>query len=146
MTPTSLPRTYPDLAMHVATYLHHKGVVPDPLAPQDGPVGVFVNAWVDQPDTSVMVTSGWEQADRDSDTVPELRFMVAHRAPDQPGLWDLQRSTFHALHRPGERYELTAGVDLLICERVVSDPPVPDVNSRWVAVDTYRCRPYRNDH
>lgn len=144
--PTDLPRTFPDLPMHIAQYLHEVGVVPDPLAPQDGPLGVFVNAWVDQPDTAVMVTSGWEVADRDSDTIPELRFMVAHRAPDQPALWDLQRQTFHALHRPGVRFGLTATVDLLICERVVSDPPVPDANTRWVAVDTYRCRPYRNDH
>lgn len=143
---TSLPRAYPDLGMHVARYLHTEGVVPDPLAPQDGEVGVFVNSWVDQPDTAVMVTSPWEWYNRDSDTIPELRFMVAHRAADQPALWDLQRRTFHTLHRPGERFPLTATVDMLICERIVSDPPVPDANSRWVAVDTYRCRPYRNDH
>lgn len=146
MTPTSLPRVYPDLAMHIAMHLHGLEIVPDPLAPQDGDMGVFINGWVDQPDKAVMVTSPWEQADRDSDTVPEVRFMVAHRTVDQPALWDLQREVFHALHRPGERFTLTAGVDLLICERVVSDPPVPDLNTRWVAVDTYRCRPYRNNH
>lgn len=146
MTPTHLPREYNDLALHLARYLHAQGIVPDPLAGQDGHnIGVFINGWEDQPDTAVSITT-WEPTGRDSDTLPEQRFMVAHRAVDQPALWDLQRATFHALHRPGERFTLTATVDLLICERVVSDPPVPDLNTRWVAVDTYRCRPYRNNH
>lgn len=144
--PTPLPRDYPDLALHVAKYLHAQGITPDPLEPQDTGMGVFVNGWVDQPDTAVTITSPWQDYQRDSETLPALRFMLAIRCPDQADLFDLQTKLFHALHRPGERFELTAQVDALICERIVSDPPVPDANQRWVAVDTYRCRPYRNNH
>lgn len=144
--PTPLPRSYNDLAFHVTRYLHAQGVTPDPLAPQEGELGVFINAWAEGTASAIMVTSPWEFTGRDSDTITELRFMVAHRAEAQADLWDLQDATFHALHRPGERYALTPDVDMIQCGRIISDPPVPDANSRWVAVDTYRCRPYRNHH
>lgn len=142
--PSLLPRSYNDLAFHVASYLHGLDIVPSPLAPQEDDIGVFINAWADTPDTAVMITSPWEFTGRDSDTIPELRFMVAHRAVDQSDLWKLQTATFRALHQPSVRFRLTGTVDMIQCGRIISDPPVPDANSRWVAVDTYRCRPYRH--
>lgn len=141
---THLPRHYPDLPLHIAQYLHTAVGLPDPMAPQDGEVGVFVNGWVDQPDEAVNIAGPWEM-ERDSETVPVMRFMVAHRAPDMARVWEMQTATFHALEQAWA-FPLTARVEMRDCRRVVSDPPVPDQNNRYVTVDTYECRPYRDDH
>lgn len=139
---TSQPRHYADLPLHIAHYLHHKAGFPDPLGPQDGEEAVHVHGWEDQPDQAISILGPWE-GDRDSETVPPVRFMIAHRAVDLPALWELQRRTFTALEN-AQAFPLTAGVELRYCRRVVSDPPVPDQNQRFVTVDTYTCRPYRD--
>lgn len=141
--PTVNPRDYADLGWQVANRLHAQGVVTDPGDPQPGEVGVAVNGWSDQPDTCVNINGPWE-AQPDSETVPSLRFMVAIRASSQREVWELRAEVLAALRTGTRRYQLTADVDMLDCRRVVSDPLVPDVNDRWVTVDTYECRPYRN--
>ena len=139
---TADPRLYSDLMLHLAQYLNAEHGFPNPLEEQGDPLGVYISGWVDQPDTALTLVGPWEY-ERDSDTVPAMRFLVAHRAPSLPEVGELQRRVFTALQHP-ERFDLTATVQLRYCARVISDPPVPDLNNRKVVVDTYECRAYRD--
>jgi len=141
MRDTEEPRLYADLMLHVAQYLNREHGFPDPLEEQDGFEGVFITRWKDEPNKAINLAGPWEY-DRDSETVPATRFLVAHRAENQPVLWELQRRVFRALERE-QPFPLTATVQMRYCKRVLSDPPVPDQNGRYVVVDTYECRPYR---
>ena len=142
--PTPQPREYTDLGWHLAQHLHKAGVVTDPANPGDDAPGIAVGGWTEQhPDTCVSIIGPWE-TDPDSLTVPNLRFMVAVRAPAQRDMWAMRQQVHQALRTGNKRVRLTADVSMLNCARVVSDPPVPDQNRNWVAVDTYVCRPYRD--
>lgn len=142
---THEPRLYQDIPLHLATYLHRVAGFPDPLQDMAGQdVGVYIAGWEDAPDTALNIVGPWEY-DRDSETVPTVRFLIAHRAPTLQEVWVLQHHTFTTLEQP-QRFELTADTELRYCRRVVSDPPVPDQNGRQVIVDTYECRPYRQSN
>lgn len=132
------PNTHWVLIDDLAEYLHRMGVCGPP---QDGggDLPVFAHLMPDEPDRALVIF-GLEVDHTASDSNPTARFGVAARgAPDdQIGPEQDMQAVFEALH-DRTMFNLTATQTVLVCTRIVNDPPVPDDNRRWHRSDTYQC-------
>lgn len=131
------------LGVHVIRYLAAQGVVADPEGDQRAAGGtlpaVYLGDMEDEPDRAVAFIGPWITQDDEGN--PAVRFFLVGRGtPGDPlgPMVDLEAAHRALWHT--SRFELTAGYDLAYCERVITDPPVPDENGRSRRVDTYQAR------
>lgn len=136
-TPVPRPVAHWQLVDELAAYLTRLGVCHPPESEGEG-VPVFLNLMPDGPDEALVIF-GLEVDHNDSSSNPTASFGVAARgAPDdQTGPEETMQRVFEALH-DRTMFNLTAHQSVLVCTRIVSDPPVPDDNRRWHRADTYR--------
>lgn len=138
--------TFADLPLHIAQYLHTRGLVnnpDDPLTGNNPPV--FINGWDGEPDTAVNLEGIWATHPDPLGAVcsPRVNLIAAVRAPDQGTLWRFADRIVDALEIH-ERVELTAEMQVVYCSQVIIDSPQRDVNGRWVRVHTLTMHPHRN--
>lgn len=132
------PVSHWGLVDQLAAYLHRLGVCRPPEQDDGEGPPVFLNLMPDTPDEALVIF-GLEVDHAASTSNPTATFGVAARGlpDDQTGPEDTMQQVFEALH-DRTMFNLTAMQTVLVCERIVNDPPVPDDNRRWHRADTYR--------